>query len=72
MALSDSWLKANLNKVADKPYEKADRDGLSVRVSAKGAITFQMRYRWASNAARVDIGPYPLLSLKEADRKSVV
>lgn len=66
MALSDSWLKANLNKAADKPYEKADRDGLSVRVSAKGAITFQMRYRWASKAARVDIGPYPLLSLKEA------
>ena len=66
MALSDSWLKANLNKVTDKPFEKADRDGLSVRVAAKGAIIFQMRYRWAGKAARVDIGPYPLLSLKEA------
>lgn len=66
MALTDSWLKANLNKESAKAFERADRDGLSVRVTAKGAITFQMRYRWNDKAARIDIGPYPLMTLKEA------
>lgn len=72
MALSDSWLKAALNKEVEKPYERADRDGLSVRVSSKGVITFQMRYRWLGKAARIDIGPYPLLSLKEAREACIV
>ncbi|MCL1041405.1 integrase arm-type DNA-binding domain-containing protein [Shewanella marisflavi] len=66
MALTDSWLKANLGKPSTKAFERADRDGLSIRVSAKGVITFQMRYQWNGKGARIDIGPYPLMSLKEA------
>jgi integrase len=66
MAITDTWLKANIDKVVDKPFERADRDGLSVRVTTKGAIKFQMRYRVNGRAARIDIGAYPVISLKEA------
>jgi integrase len=66
MALSDTWLKANNNKAKTKTEERSDRDGLSVRVSPKGKITFQMRYRFDGKAKRLDIGSYPLMSLKDA------
>ena len=41
--LTENWLKANHKKTRDKVFEKADRDALSVRVSAKGKIVFQYR-----------------------------
>lgn len=66
MALSDAWLKANKDKPRDKVEVKTDRDGLSVRVSPKGKITFQLRYRYNGKAMRMDIGTYPGTSLKEA------
>ena len=66
MAISDSWLKAASGKASDAPYEKTDRDGLSVRVSAKGKITFQLRYRYAGKMQRCSIGVYPLMGLKQA------
>lgn len=66
MAISDSWLKANHKKTRDKVLEKADGDGLSVRVTAAGKIVFQMRFRIAGAPARLDLGTYPLLSLREA------
>lgn len=66
MSLTDSWLKAAHNKVSEKPYEKADRDGLSVRVSAKGKVVFQMRFAYAGKQQRCDLGTYPLLGLKDA------
>lgn len=66
MPLSDSWLKSALGKESDKPYEKTDRDGLSVRVSAKGKVVFQMRFRYAGKMQRCDLGTYPLITLKTA------
>ncbi|WNO60402.1 integrase family protein [Rheinheimera sp. MMS21-TC3] len=66
MALSDSWLKAAYGKEGGKATEKSDRDGLSVRVSAKGKITFQFRFRYAGKPQRCDIGTYPLITLKDA------
>ena len=70
MALSDTWLKANSGKPRSKASEKADRDGLSVRLSPKGKVTFQMRYRFDGTPKRLDIGTYPLLSLKQARTES--
>ena len=46
MALSVSWLDARLNKEAKETVVKADRDGLSARVSPKGKIVFQFRLLW--------------------------
>jgi len=66
MALSDSWLKANHKKPRDSTLEKADAGGLGIRVSAGGRIVFQYRYRFLGKPARLDLGTYPLMSLKEA------
>lgn len=65
MAITDTWLKSVNGKEQAKAFEKPDRDGLSVRVSQKGKITFQMRFRYAGKSARVDLGTYPLVTLKD-------
>jgi len=66
MALSDAALRSMLGKEYEKVQVKTDRDGLSARISRKGRITFQYRYRWNGQGERVDIGTYPATSLKEA------
>lgn len=70
MPLTDAWLKANHGKDHGKAFEKGDRDGMSVRVSAKGKIVFQLRYRWQGKPARLDLGTYPLTSLRDAREQS--
>lgn len=64
MALSDAWLKSNNAKLRDKVEVVADRDSLSVRISPKGKIVFQYRYRFNGNAKRIDVSIYRLMSLK--------
>ncbi|MBT8123767.1 MAG: site-specific integrase, partial [Gammaproteobacteria bacterium] len=64
--LTESWLKANLNKVRTKKLIKVDRDGLNARLSPKGKITYMLRYYYNNNRHDLDIGTYPLMSLKEA------
>lgn len=66
MALTETWLKAKNGKVSDKTITKADSSGLSARVSPKGKINFQYRYRHNSKQCRLDLGTYPLISLKQA------
>src|SRR5690242_8485524 len=68
MLITESWLRANSGKPRDKVLEKADRDGLSVRASRHGKLIFQVRYRYidSRNPKRLDIGSYPLMTLKEA------
>lgn len=66
MALTDAWLKANYNKQRDSQTEKTDRDGMGARVSPKGKITFQMRFMFSGKQQRIDLGTYPLISLKQA------
>ncbi|MDC9596506.1 tyrosine-type recombinase/integrase [Xenorhabdus anantnagensis] len=71
MAITDSWLRSTNGKLQEKMVTKSDRDGLSVRVTPKGKIIFQFRYRWNSKGDRIDIGTYPATSLKDA-RDSVI
>ena len=66
MSITDSWLKAHFKKPHEKTLVKADGEGLSVRVSPAGKIVFQMRYRVAGKPGRLDLGSYPLMSLKDA------
>lgn len=66
MSLSDSWLKSNNGKPREKVEVVTDRDGLSVRISPKGKVVFQYRYRFGGQAKRLDLGTYPLLGLKDA------
>ncbi len=70
MALSDTWLKANNGRERAAVEERGDRDGLGVRISPKGKITFQLRYRYYGAAKRLDLGSYPLQSLKDARAES--
>ncbi|WP_340618237.1 tyrosine-type recombinase/integrase [Xenorhabdus entomophaga] len=71
MALSDTKLRF----IHGKPYqgnpEITDIDGLSVRVSPKGMITFQCRYRFSGKQHRIGIGRYPAISLRDARAKAV-
>lgn len=64
--ISDTWLKANSRKERVERLEKSDQNGLSVRITPKGKVIFQMRYRYDGAPKRFDIGSYPLLSLKQA------
>ncbi len=66
MAITESWLKANNKKERVKAITKTDRDGLVVRVSPKGKITYSLRYYYNNKQTRIDLGSYPLLSIKEA------
>jgi hypothetical protein len=66
MALSDTWLKSNNGKARAALEERGDREGLGVRITPKGKITFQLRYRYHGTPKRLDLGSYPLMSLKEA------
>ncbi|WP_086953079.1 tyrosine-type recombinase/integrase, partial [Xenorhabdus innexi] len=71
MPITDSWLRSTNGKHQEKMITKSDRDGLSVRVTLKGKIIFQFRYRWNGKGDRIDIGTYPATSLKDA-RDSVI
>jgi hypothetical protein len=53
-------------KATGKPYTIADFDGLSLFVSANGARTWHFRYTWVGQRARISLGSYPELSLREA------
>ncbi len=66
MPLSDTKLR----NIEGKPYsgnpELSDRDGLSVRISKKGTIAWQYRFRFNNKPARLTLGRYPDLGLKAA------
>lgn len=66
MALTDTWLKAHILKAHTKVIEKTDRAGLFARVSKKGKIVFHLRYLYNHKQHRIDLGSYPLISLKTA------
>ena len=66
MAISDTKLRS----IHGKPYSGApeitDSDGLGVRVTPRGVINFQYRYRWQGKQHRIGIGKYPAISLHDA------
>lgn len=66
MPLTDAKLRVLAGKDYEGPPEIADRDGLSIRVSPRGVISFQRRFRWQGKPARVKFGNYPDLSLSDA------
>jgi len=66
MALVDTKLRAIAGKPYTGPAELSDRDGLGVRITPKGTITWQYRYRWVGRADRLTLGRYPDLSISAA------
>ncbi|MDI3246918.1 tyrosine-type recombinase/integrase [Pseudoalteromonas agarivorans] len=65
MAISDTKLRKLLGK-NQTPCVLSHRDSLSVRVSAKGTITWQYRCRVDAKQVIITLGRYPGLSIKEA------
>lgn len=64
MALSEMAVrKAN---ATGKAYALADYDGLSLFVAAKGGKSWHFRYYWAGKPARISLGTYPEVTLREA------
>ncbi|AJJ05063.1 tyrosine-type recombinase/integrase [Yersinia pseudotuberculosis] len=66
MALNDTKLRKIVGKPYSGPSELPDANGLSVRISPKGLVSFQFRYRFAGKLQRMKIGTYGTMSLKEA------
>ena len=62
----DKNLKAVLGKEHPKPFVLTDGYGLSARVSAKGKVRWQYRYKISGKNKRMDLGDYPALSLLRA------
>lgn len=66
MPLNDTKLRRIDGKPYDGPSEIADGGGLSARISPKGLITFQYRYRINGKPARLKLGIYGQMSIREA------
>lgn len=66
MPLNDTKLRRIDGKSYDGPEELPDGGGLSARVSPKGLITFQYRYRFNGKPTRLKLGTYGKLSIKDA------
>ncbi len=69
--LTDSKIKSYFRKPREKQLAIADRDGLSIRVSKAGGVSFFIRYRYAGKADQLTIGTYPEMTLKEARDKNL-
>lgn len=59
-------MMARQAKATGKPYTIAVFDGLSLFVPVNGAKLWHFRYTWAGLRARISLGSYPELSLREA------
>ena len=63
-----------LVSINGKPYngksEISDENGLSLRISPKGKISFQLKYRINGKLTRYKIGTFPKMSLSDAREKA--
>ncbi|HAJ6812204.1 tyrosine-type recombinase/integrase [Escherichia coli] len=68
--LTDTKLRKALGKRREKVEVLSDSNGLNVRLSITGGVTFFYRYRWQSKPVQLSIGDYPAVSLSQArDRR---
>lgn len=64
MALTDTALRQA--KPKDKPYTLADSLGLTIYVAPGGIKSWHFRFTWLGKQARISLGTYPDIGLKEA------
>jgi integrase len=65
MALSDTWLRAQVKKQIKNEIVKHDRDGLAARVR-NGRVTFIYRPYFNGKQIKITLGRYPDMTLKQA------
>ncbi|WOK36741.1 Arm DNA-binding domain-containing protein [Sphingomonas sp. C3-2] len=59
-------LQARKAQARDKDYKLSDSGGLYLFVTAKGAKSWRLKYRFAGREKRLVFGQYPEISLSEA------
>lgn len=64
MPLSDTAVRQA--KPKDKDYTLPDLDGLALFIAARGTKSWHFRFSWQGKQARISLGTYPEISLKEA------
>lgn len=64
MALTDTAVRQA--KPSGKNYTLKDADGLALFVGPKGAKHWHFRFYWLGKQARISLGVYPAVSLKDA------
>ncbi len=67
MPLTDITLKKL--QPFDRPYKRADQNGLYILVKPNGSKHWHLKYRFNNKEKLMSYGPYPLISLKEAREK---
>ena len=68
--LTDTKLRKALGKRRESVEVLSDSNGLNVRLSITGGVTFFYRYRWQGKPVQLSIGDYPTYSLAQArDRR---
>ncbi|WP_368913469.1 tyrosine-type recombinase/integrase [Mixta calida] len=70
MAISNTKLRSLYGKPYSGPAEITDSDGLGLRITPKGVISFQFRYRWGGKQHRLGLGRYPAITLRDARNKA--
>ncbi|WP_371917729.1 Arm DNA-binding domain-containing protein, partial [Pseudomonas sp. FW306-02-F02-AB] len=60
------WYVHSQRKKPRKNYSLKDMDGLHLFVSSKGAKSWHFRFNWLGKPARISLGMYPEISLKDA------
>lgn len=66
MAISDTKLRSLYGKPYSGPSEITDSDGLGIRITPKGVVSFQFRFRWDGKQHRLGLGRYPAVTLRDA------
>ena len=70
MPLTDTALRAA--KPTEKTQKFFDGNGLYLLITPKGAKSWRLKYRFQGKEKLISLGPYPLVSLKEARERSLV
>ncbi|UCQ16914.1 site-specific integrase [Edwardsiella tarda] len=66
MAISDTKLRSIYGKPYSGPSEITDSDGLGIRITPRGVISFQFRFRQGGKQHRLGLGRYPAMTLRDA------
>ena len=67
MPLTDAEIKSLRPK--EQRYARSDGRGLALEVMTTGAASWRYRYQFKGKTEKVSLGPYPLVSLKQARLK---
>ncbi|CAK2786679.1 MULTISPECIES: tyrosine-type recombinase/integrase [Vibrio] len=66
MAITDAWLRSKQGKSYQGPPEVTHRNGLGVRVSPKGKVTWIYRVIYLGKSIKMKLGEYPAMKMREA------